>query len=622
MKEIFELNGTETNPPNNYPELSIQLNYDIDGVQQSLGINDWEFGVMNNNSLDGAFILKNILRNPNGVGIIEGVPWKIYLDNERGKRWTLFDGYIDLWKAQYDNGKVTAPAVQTGNIDWLNDYSDSFSFEYLYSIGFFDKSKFIPIPYIVVKKQDAFEIAMTLVTIFLIVDKIRDQITSIAQLATGSANPLEMSSIPRLILQIIYLILLFASLIPLILNIINILCPPIKYHNAMYLKDLFQIGCKYMNLEFRSSIIENPEWNDVVIMPEKYNLVENNTGIFAGIAGNFKNSNEKVGYFKGAFGDFLRAMKTMFYGKVVISEGVLYFEPFDFKLGNSGITIPDRFDNKDSFTLNYEDFYSTMIVSFMVDLADRNTIQEYLGTSVQVSQVPKTAIFQQRNLLRGLYEARVPFALAKTKTELTRIEQILLDFSAGIQVVLTIVVTSLNIAIIAINILIAVINKILKSLATIGIKIKIKLNPIKKIPTPSIKNLIKNRVGVLKMESDFVAVPKIFKILPNGRISPNNQSVVNARKLFMDFHSLKSFVSVNGKPSNQFMLKSNPEFPFSSDNYETVINNNAIFTPQGQSGELITLDFNPTKQTASTNYKIRHEYITNLKLDIYEPTGE
>ncbi len=622
MKEIFELNGIEINPPNNYKELSIQLNYDTDGAQQALSINDWEFGVMNKTGVDGAFLLKNILRDQNGVGIIEGVPWKIYLDNERGKRWSLFNGYVDLWKAQYDNGKVIAPAVQTGSIDWLNDYADSFSFEYLYETGFFDKSKFIPVPYIVVKKQDAFEIAMTLVTIFLIVDKIRDQITAIAQLATGSANPLEMSSIPRLILQIVYLILLFASLIPLILNVISILCPPVKYHNVMYVRDLFAIGCKYLNMEFRSSIMDNPEWNDLVIMPEKYNLVENKTGIFAGIAGNFKNSNEKQGFFKGTFGDFLRAMKTMFYGKIVISDSVLYFEPFDFKLGNGGITVPDRFDNKDKFEFNYDDFFATMIVSFMTDLADRNTIQEYKGTSVQVSQVPKTSIFQQRNLLRNLNEARIPFALAKTKTELTKIEQLLLDFSTGIQITLNIVVTSLNIAIIAINILISIIQKILKALATIGIKIKIKLEPIKKIPTPSIKNLISNRVGVLKMESDFVEVPKIFKIGPGGKMSTSNQSVVNARKLFMDFHSLKSFVSVNGKPSNQFMLKSNPEFPFSSDNYETVINNNAIFTPSGGNGELISLEFNPTKQTASTNYKVRHEYITNLKLVINEPTGE
>lgn len=627
MKQVHKLLGQEINPPNNYAELSIELNWDVDGAGQALSINDWEFGVMENENVDGAFILKKQFRDQNGVGILEGKEYQIVLSNERGKQYTIFNGYVDLWKARYDNGKVTAPAVETGSIDWLNDYADSFSFEYLYSIGFFDKSKFIPVPYIIVKKQDYFEIAMTLVTIFLIVDKIRDQITEIVKLVANSANPLEMTAIPRLILQIIYLILLFASLIPLIIRVITLLVPPVKYHNVMTVLDQFEIACRYMNLTFKSSILQSPRFAGMVIMPEKYNLNEGNTGIFAGIAGDLKNNNEKQGFFKGTFGDFIRAIKTMFYGKVVISDGILYFEPSDFKLGNNGITIPDRFDNKDSFTLNHEDFAATLIVSFMTDLNDRHTIQEYKGTSVQVSQVPRTSVFQQRSLMRGIYEARIPFALAKIKTELTVIEKLLLDFSAGIQVVLNIIVTTLNVAIIAINILIAVINKILQSLATIGIKIKIKLNPIKKIKTPHLAQMIKDRVGVMKMETDFVSVPKVFIIDQNSnarntKISPRNAQYLNARYLFENFHYLKSFVELNGKPANQFLLKENTEFPFSFDDYETVRNNNAIFTPDGQEGELISLRFNPTKQTASCNYKVRHKYINNLKLDIYEPTGE
>lgn len=622
----FYLKGQQINTPNNYRELGIELNYDLDGAGQAVSINDWEFGVMEKLGIDGAYLLKQQLNDVNGVGIIEGVEFQIILDNERGTRYTLFNGYINLWKALYENGKVTAPAVETGKIDWLNDFAYSFDFAYLYSIGFFGKESFIPIPYILVKKQDAFEVAMTLVTIFVIVDKIEKQITEIAQLAGGSANPLEMTTVARLILQIVYLILLFAALIPLIINVITILVPPKKYHNAMYVRDLFKIGANYMGLDFKSSILDSDPFKRMVLLPEKYNLTTNN-GVFASIAGDLKNNNEKIGYFKGMFGDLIQAFKTFFYAKIVIADGILYLEPWDFKLGNNGITIPDRFDNKDKFTLNFEDFYSTIIVSFLTDLSDRHTIQEYKGTSVQVTQSPKTALVVQRSLLTGLDQAQIPFALGKTKTEYTTIESLLLKFATGIQVVLTVVVAILNVAIILINILIAIINKILKALSTIGIKIKLKLDPIKKIPTPSIKNLIKNRIDVLKMESDYVSVAKVFLIDQNSnpantKISKDNQQYVNARYLFDNYHYLKSFVSINGKPSNQFLLKENPEFPFSFADYETVRNNNAIFTPDGKEGIIQKLSFNPIKQTASCTYKVRKEYITNLKLDIYEPDGE
>lgn len=624
MRTRHYLDEIEINPPNNYKELEIELNYDTDGNQQSVSINDWEFGVMDKSKgNDGALMCKNQLFDQTGVGVVQGKPFKITIDNERGKTYLLFNGYVDLWKAQYANGKVIAPAVESGKIDWLNDYADSFSFEYLYSIGFLKKDMFVPVPYVIVKKQDSFEVVMTLVTIFVITDTLKKQITEIAQLAAGSANPLEMTSIPRLIFQIIYLILLFASLIPLILKLINMLVPPVKYHNVMYVRDLFEIACKYMGLTFKSSILQTAPFNKMVIMPEKYNLTENK-GL---LAGDFKNNNEKVGYFKGTFGDLIRAMKIMFHGKVVISDNNLYLEPFDFKLGSNGIVVPYSFANKDTFTLNYDDFFATMIVSFLTDLSDRHTIQEYKGTSVQVTQTTKSTVNPQLSLLRNLDEARISFALAKVKKELTNIEEILLKFSEGTQLVLTIIVAGLNLAIIAINILIAIIQKILKALSTIGIKIKLKINPIKKIPTPNLKKLITNRIDILKMESDYVAIAKIFLIDQNTnplntKISSNNQAVLNAKYLFDNFHYLKSFVSINGKSPNQYMLRKSDEFPFSFTQFETIRNNNAIFTPDGDEGDARSLRFNPEKQTATCDYRVKKQYISNLKLNVYEPDGQ
>lgn len=626
MRTRFYLDGIEINPPNNYAGLEIELNYDTDGNQQAVSINDWEFGVGDPAAgNDGMIMCRNQLNDQTGVGIVQGKPFIVIINDEKGTTYKLFDGYVDLWKAKYSRGKITASAVQTGKIDWLNDFADSFSFQYLYSIGFFDKSYFVPVPYVIVKKQDGFEIIMTLVTIFVIVDKIKEQITAIAQLAAGSANPMEMSTVARLILQIIYLIILFISLIPLIIRIISVLCPPIKFHNVMYVKDLFKIACNYMQLDFKSSILESEPYSKLVILPEKYNIKQN-IGIFDGVLGDFKNNNEKVGYFKGTFGDLIRAMKTMFYAKVVIDSGTLYFEPWDFKLGTNGIQIPYSFDNIENFSLNYDDFYSTMVVSFLTDLTDRHTIQEYKGTSVQITQTAKTSLIQKMSLLRNVDESRIQFALAKRKTELTAIEKALTVFLKATQVVLAIFIFSINLAIIAINALIAVINKIIKALGTIGIVIKIKLDPIKKIQTPSVKSLISNRLNMLKMESDYVTVPKILMIDQsknpiNTKISDSNGDFVNAKYLFDNYHYFKSFVPINNKPLYQYEIRSSDEFPFSFSDFEAVRNNNLIFTPDGLDGRIMSLKFNPMKQTAKAEYRVRKQHIWNLKLDEYEPDG-
>ncbi len=621
------LDDIEINPPNNYPELEIELNYDPDGNQQALSVNEWEFGVGDPaKGNDGMIMCRNQMTDQTGIGVVQGKPYKMTISHN-GKVYNLFDGYVDLWKAKYERGKITASAVQAGKIDWLNDYADSFTFSYLYDSGFFGKDKFVPIPYVIVKKQDGFEIVMTLVTIFVVLSTLKEQISKISGIVADLGNPLTApSAVVRFILQIIYIITLLASLVTLVLRVLYMLIPPVKYHQAMYVKDLFQIACDYMGLTFKSSILLGDTYSKMVIMPEKLNINQD-SGLFAGIAGDFKNNNERTGHFKGTFGDLLRAMKTMFYAKVIIDNGILYFEPYDFKLGNDGIQVPYSFENIDSFSLNYVDFYSTMTISFLTDLGDRHTIQEYQGTSVQVTQTAKSSIDQKMSLLRNLKQDQIPFALAKKKTELTHIEALLDEFLQAAAKVLKALVDAVNAAISVINAIIEAINKLIKALKTIGIKLKFELKTIKTISNPGFGNKISNRIGMLKMESDYVAVAKIFLIDQNSspvntKISPLNSSRVNARYLFDNYHWHKSFVSINGKPTNQYLLRESDQFPFSFADYEKSLNNNNIFTPDGLEGQMLSLKFNPQKQLATCTYKVRKHYLSNLKLEIYEPDGK
>lgn len=624
LRVTHVIDSVEINPPNNYSELEIELNYDGDGNKQALSINDWELGVGDpGKANDGMILSRNRLLDQSGLGSIEGLKYQIYIDNEEGVRYTLFDGYLDLWKAKYDRGKITASAVQTGKIDWINDFADSFTYDFLYNSGFFSKDKFISIPYVVVKKQDTFEIAMTLVTVFILTDKLQQQIAAIAQLAASTANPLEMSAIVRFVLQIIYLISLFISLIALLSRLFYMLMPPVKYHNGMYVKDLFEIACAYMGFTFKSSILQSDPFNRLVIIPEKFNLTQN-TGILAGLEGDFKNNNEKLGYFKGTFGDLLRAFKTMFYAKIVIDNGVLYFEPWDFRLGVNGINVPYSFDNEESFSLNYDEFYATMILSFLTDLSDRHTIQEYKGTSIQITQTPKVVVDIKKSLCRGLSQYQIPFALAKKKTELTLVEKILSDFITAINALLKLIISSINLAIKAINALIRIINKILQALATIGIKIKIQLKPIKTLSAPNTGNLISNRIGMLKMESDYVSIPKLMLLdkasnSVNTKLSDDNVEHCNAGYLWDNFHYPKSFVSVNGKQNGQYLYRESDKFPFSFADFERSLNNNSVFTSDGLQGRAKTLKFNPYKQYATCSYRINKTYLSNIKEDRYEP---
>ena len=87
MKVLVEIDGAETNDPNNLAGLEIELNYDKDSEDQAISINNLELGVGDaRNPNDGAIVSNDHIDAglTGGVGVFEGKPLNLKLDNERG----------------------------------------------------------------------------------------------------------------------------------------------------------------------------------------------------------------------------------------------------------------------------------------------------------------------------------------------------------------------------------------------------------------------------------------------------------------------------------------------------------------------------------------------------------
>lgn len=625
----FFLDGVEIGPPLNYKELEIELNYDKDANQsKSSSINEWEFGVNTPISPDGAYTLFKYLADglTTGNGVFEGLPFKVVCDNQKGTSLTLSDSYVDVGTAKFEHDKITAKTVEQGSVDWLNTTADSFTFEYLDSIGKIDKSLYIPVPYCINKKQNSYELIIAALTIFVIVDKIQEQITNIGEKVTSAANPFMATNTFSIIVRIIYIIALFVALIGLIIKLYNLLVQPVKYHYGMYVKDLMRIGLDHLGLKFSSSILEKAPFNQLLILPEKYTLPEN-TGVLASIAGLIKpKTDEQKGYYKGTLGDLIRSMKTMFYAKLIIQNGTCYFEKYNFKLSNSTYKIPDLYDARHRFELNVEEIKSTILISFSTDQADRNTIQEYLGTSVQITTVPKAITNKLMVTLKGLDEARIPFALAKRKDSLNVIEEIIGVFLKGISVVINVIVTVLNLIIKLLNVIIKVINALIKALKFIGLNLKFQIPTIPSVEIVNFDNIIEDRIGMMKMESDFVQVPKLMLIgnsgnSRNNKLLDGNAQYLKALYLWDNFHYFKSPIPYKDSLGNQSYLYDIDGPPFTFDDFLQVNSSNAVENYAGEEGELISLKWNPEKETATGRYRIFRQYTNNLTQSINEPDG-
>ncbi len=621
------INNQQTNDPLNLEGLTVNLEWNSGTVRESVSINNIEYGINDKRFNNDAYnlIKKHITGN---IGVVEGLPFRFELDNEKGTIYNIINGYLDTWgmeQQRNENGDVIlVDAIEQGKLDWFNDVSDSVSFEYLYSIGLITQSDFVKVPYCINKKNNTFEIIFTIFSFFVLLDKLKDEITKLSEMASSAVNPFEATVIARAVLRIIYITTLLLAFAKVLIDLYNYLIQPVKYHTCMSVTKMIEIGCKHFGLTLSSSILQQAPFNNLYWLPEKYNLNERNT--IKGLLGNLSTSFSNTGYYQGTFGEFIRMWQTHFNAKMKIVDNVLYFEKYDFNPSGNNWQIPNLLDSSFNFKFNKEDFYSNILLTYATDLQDKNTIQNYLGTSVQVIQNAITVNNAKMNLAKNLLEVRNPFARGDRKTELNTLENIFNAFFKVVGGVLDTLISIANALIKLLNEAIKLINKLIKSLRTLGIDLNITIPTLPLIPKTNLANLIENRIGMLQMESDYVNIPKAF-ILDvasnprNTKLNIKNTNNLNAKYIWDNYYYFISFVTRGAYIGNQYKIRELQECNFTFSDYEKIRLDNKVTDSQGNECELINLSYNPLKETVTGTYKQRFKYLTNIKETIIEPNG-
>ncbi len=629
MKINNYMNGSEVNTPLNILDLEIELNFDKSSVKQTVSLNNLEFGVNNPRFVTDAY--KAIKQHENSnIGVIEGLPYILEIDNEKGKKYDLIKGFLDVWgKEQTRNERgdvIKVNVYEQGKIDWLNDVSDSVSFEFLYNQGKITQSDFVQIPYCIDKKQNTIEIIFSIFALFTITDKLQEEITAFSQELVQAFNPFEATVIARAVLHILRVTVYLVALVTIIIQLYNYLIQPVKYHTGMSVLKMFEKGCEHFGLTFRSSILQQEPFNKLYWLPEKFAINERNT--VQGLTGNLTSSNtfSNTGYYDGTFGDFIRLWQQVFNAKLLIINEVLYFEKFNYNPSSNNWVIPNLLDSKFNYSYNKDDFYSNIKIGFNYDLNDKHTVQEWKGTNVQVIQNAITVNDARMNLAKNYLEIKHTFALGKTKRELNTIEKIFDRFFKAVGGVLNILIEIVNKLISLLNEAIKLINKLIKTLKTLGIDLKITIPRIPGVPKSNLKNLIENRIGMLKMESDYIQVPKaiLLDVASNPRntkINVNNDLILNAKYLWDNYNYFISFVPKGNFKGNQYKLRELSQCKFTFSDYEKVRGNNLVTDDYGNECEILTLKYNPLLEQVTGTYRERFQYLRNIKETIIEPNG-
>lgn len=617
----YYLNGVEINSPANHKELAISILFDKDSPSAIVDINNFRFvnedaEVVNNHINLGKTI---------GPGILEGMPFNIVASD--GASTIKFERYIDFNDASnsYSRNDLTVSTKQRKEIDWFNDTADSFTFEYLaQQLNFINSSNYISIPYVINTVPNYREVIVCILGSVFISVQLGEAVEIIKGKIAGAANPFSsIGNALELALYIIYVITLLITLVKLIKDLIDLIIQPVKYHKGMYVKDILKKGCEYMALGFSSSILNSAPFDKMVLLPEK--LENPKDAIDERILGFLEPKATQTGYLNGTFGDILRILKEMFNAKVVIQNNILYFERVDYNIGSSTWVVPDI--RQDFYTYNVEDFKANYLIKFAIDINDKNTTQEYLGTILQATLEPKSVVNSDLKLLKELKRIDIPFALGKRKETLTIPEKIIDVFLTGISVVLNALIVVANAVIKLVNALGKIINVLNKVLDFFGFKGKLKAPDIQPIPKTDFGEVINDRIGMLMLENDVISVPKLILVNKgsmdrNNKIIADHKTYLSAKYLWDNFWSIDSFVptTANAK-GNQYIIKRIENVPFCFEDFEKVKNNSTIFDSMGRTCKIDKIDWNIWSQTASIEYRHNELYTSNLKISTYEGKG-
>ncbi len=575
------IDGNDLGEPLEWKDLTITKDWLNSSENVNINISDLSFVLQAN-----TYLRNRMLNGLNGgVGIFEGVPYKINVGEEFNPVYS-FNGYLDLTDSAVVNGteEISLSLKKYEGADWLNDVADSFSFAYLYDQGIITKSDFVSVPYVINYIPDAMQLSMLSMSAYMMSKELIENVQKLAETiadVTDSSTPVVgvgvglgavavtawdignyILLVIKSVARIAYIIAITIAIKELIDSLFEQILPEKRYHLGMTFRTMLEKACEYKELTFESSISEL----DWVHIPrkDKKGGHEDEVGF---------PSNEGTMY---TFGDAIREVKKIFNAEHVVSNGVLRIERIDKFETESNYVIPSFFENQtrlfDSYGFNTEEMAANYNILFSLDIQDQNTLDDSTGRVFQAITSPITVTDEKLVNIKGLSQVVVPFSLGKTKTSLTAVEELAKDLGSVVDNLTGIFGGGTNYA-----------------------------------------TKVKNRVGSLLMSSHFLTTGKVVA-MQGDKLATNQRDFISASLLWEKYHFVNSFADINGI-HNQFWIFKDLQVPMTLKEFSLLIDNNKIKDSDGNDCFIDKMDYKPYENTATLDYRVRKKYTNNLKIE-------
>jgi len=370
-------------------------------------------------------------------------------------------------------------------------------------------------------------------------------------------------NILKLVVALIFTAILLFQAVVLGLEIYRLLNPPLNILKASTAIDLLKKGCNHLGFKFKSSILEG-DYKDMVILP----VPQNRTNVkwydvFSGDFGTglnkaFPQASDTV----GTLGSLIYAMENMFNAKTKVQNGVVQLERWDYwkvnanqQLSSSLVVQADRVN---AFEYDFSKLFKRYYIHYLTDYSDYNTLDAFENNLAEYSLDTTKPTDPKLNLIKGLQEKTIPFALAKRKSKLTWLEKQFLGLYKAIDKL---------------------------SAGKTGLVAK------------------KNKYGAIQITDPFFSTTKIF-MWDKAFGARENQDLLKPTYLWDKYHY------INNPEIYQYIVKKGLKIKITSTEFLGILNKNFVLI-DGKLCEITKLDYFDERNYAIIDYKEPYNVFTN-----------
>ena len=461
-KLTFFQDGQETNPPREYPDISINALF---GESQQGSIETDQLTFVGESAQK---IFQYIQGGLDGStkGIFQGIPYQMQ-GNTDNADFIAFDGLIETFNGlQVVEPKfglsdlpveIKARIKAFENYDDLLEKAEGISILFLADQGLITANDLEDLPFVLEREIGELELSILILSITSIIlsiiqlfkDTAESIKTTVALGTTGLLAPITVAIyvVLTILINVFILIIQLRALINLVIQIMNVIWSPLYAHKVLSYDKIMSAIAEYGGLKFETDIPNLDRYkylpskpfqragNAITTQPNQAGTLNIGTG--GGLSGFFPQlplynlegvmplvedgipRDSDFGYIAS---DFMTLMKRIFKVDFAIVDGTLHMRNVksDWWNKQSDYVLPDVIDEVIEYNTN--ELFGTRVYSHAVDQNDEFTISNYTGTSFEVKTYHSNPDDERLIGIKGLKEVNTQMALPTRKDKYTTVE--------------------------------------------------------------------------------------------------------------------------------------------------------------------------------------------------------